>query len=162
MSVPERGAARPPILVIGVGSELRRDDAAGRRTIELLPAALGPDLATDVELRSVHQLTPELAADATGRRLVVVVDAAVDTTAVGTRTVVADPAVGALSHHLDAAALLRLTGVLGAPPDELVTVAVPARDLGLGTELSPATARDVAVAVQVVVERCHATSVPSH
>jgi hydrogenase maturation protease len=150
------------VLVIGVGSELRSDDAAGRRVAERLAAELEGEVAAQVEVRSVHQLTPELADEATGRRLVVVVDAAVDVTCVTTSVVEADGTPTALSHHLDAGALLRLTAVLGTPPDEVVTVAVPARELDLGTELSPATSRDVAVAVREIVARCATTLRVTH
>lgn len=147
-------AERPPVLVIGVGSELRSDDAAGRRVADRLVAALDEEVAAQVEVRSVHQLTPELADEATGRRLVIVVDATVDATSVTTTTVEATETPTALSHRLDAGALLRLTAVLGQPPDELVTVAVPARELAIGTELSAATSRDVTVAVRRIATRC--------
>ena len=50
-------AGRAPVLVIGVGSELRRDDAVGRRVVERLET----DGLGAVEVRSLHQLTPELA-----------------------------------------------------------------------------------------------------
>jgi hydrogenase maturation protease len=144
-------AARPPVLVVGVGSELRSDDAVGRRIADRLATRLPPD---EVEVRSVHQLTPELADDAVGRRLVVVVDAAVDVRTVTVRQVTADGTPTALSHRLDAGALLRLAGLLGSPPADVVTVAVPARRLEIGTELSAAAERDVDLAVDHVAALC--------
>lgn len=139
------------MLVIGVGSELRRDDAAGRRVVDLLHGRLPRDR---VEVRSVHQLTPELADEATGRELLIVVDAAVDGASVTVRDVQVETTPSAFSHRLDVPALLRLAAVLGTPPTESVTVAVPAHDLAIGTELSPATARDVEVAAEHVVVLC--------
>ena len=109
---------------------------------------------TSVEIRSVHQLVPELAADAVGRRLVIVVDASVDVEEVTIREVTAAPSAGAMTHHLDVAALIGLSAMLGTPPVRVVTVAVPARSLQLGTTLSPATARDVDAAVVQVRELC--------
>jgi hydrogenase maturation protease len=133
------------VLVLGVGSELRGDDAAGRAAVEQL-GTLG---LAGVETRSVHQLTPELAADVVGRRLVVVVDAAV-----GIDEVVVSPVeptregAGVMTHHLDVAAVVGLSELLGEPPGEVVTVAIPAHDLGLGTELSGSTAAAVEMAVE--------------
>jgi hydrogenase maturation protease len=133
------------VLVIGVGSELRGDDAAGRVAAEHIAA-----LALDgVEARSIHQLTPELAADFAGRRLVVVIDAAV-----GIGRVVVSPVPdvaggsGIMTHHLDVTAVVGLSRLLGTPPSESVTVAIPAHSLDLGMGLSPATSEAVAEACE--------------
>jgi hypothetical protein len=45
-----------------------------------------------------------------------------------------------VTHHLGAAGLLRLAADLGWAPDAAALVRVPASDLGIGTELSPAAA----------------------
>jgi hypothetical protein len=61
-------AHRAPVLVVGVGSELRSDDAAGRHVATEVAAELTAGTAApaparrhrdDVEVRSVHQLTPD-------------------------------------------------------------------------------------------------------
>jgi hydrogenase maturation protease len=140
-----RGRRRGSVLVVGVGSELRNDDAAGRRVAEAV-GALG---LGGVETRSVHQLTPELASDLEDRRLVVLVDAAVDVEEVTVRSPSASGA-GAASHHLDPGALLALAARLGWAPDAAVVVHVPVVDLGLGTALSPGTLVAVDRAVEVV------------
>lgn len=142
---------RRPVLVVGVGSELRSDDAAGRRVAEHIATTVPPDA---VEIRSVHQLTPELADAMTGRRLVVVVDASVDVDEVCVDRVAARNVTAAMTHHVDVVALVGLARVLGAPPDEVVTVALPARNLGLGMSLSPATAHDVRTAAALVTLLC--------
>jgi hydrogenase maturation protease len=51
------GAQSRSVLLIGYGNDLRGDDCAGRRTAEII-ADLG---ATNIKVRSVHQLTPDLA-----------------------------------------------------------------------------------------------------
>jgi hydrogenase maturation protease len=140
-----RGRRRPPVLVVGVGSELRSDDAAGRRVAEAVDG-LGLD---GVETRSVHQLTPELAPDLEGRRLVVLVDAAVDVEDVTVRSPSVSEA-GAASHHLDPGALLALAARLGWAPDAATVVHVPVVDLGLGTALAPETRLAVRRAAEVV------------
>ena len=138
------------MLVLGYGSDLRRDDAAGRRAAEAL-AARDP---AGVEVRVVHQLAPELAAACAGRRLVVFVDAAVDLG--GVRVEAVDPrAAGPVTtHHVHPRSLLGLAARLGWAPDAAVTVSVPAADLGLGTELSPRTQVAVGEAADRLAELC--------
>jgi hydrogenase maturation protease len=130
------------MLVLGVGSELRSDDAAGRHVADAVARA-GFD---DVEVVSVHQLTPELALDLAGRDRVVIVDAAVDVTEVTVSEI--EPVAGEqpFSHHLGPGTLVALAGRLGTAPGSVVVVSVPVHDLALGTELSEPTARAVEVA----------------
>jgi hydrogenase maturation protease len=139
------------VLVIGVGSELRGDDAAGRYVADEVERIAPPG----VEVRSVHQLTPELAIEVADRELVIVVDADVDVEAVTWRTAAASGGrPGAMTHHLDPGALLGLASLFGAPPAQVVLVSIPVHDLGLGTELSAATAAAAELAVVEVLERC--------
>ena len=142
---------RAPVLVLGVGSELRRDDAAGRRVAEAIAALELPG----VKSLSVHQLTPELAMQIAGRQLVIVVDASVDEGGdVVVSAVDATDATGAMSHHLDVRGLLGLAAMVASAPQEVRTVAVPAHDLSIGTELSAATDAHVEDAVRCVANLC--------
>ncbi len=142
---------RAPVLVLGVGSDLRRDDAAGRRVAEAIAALELPG----VQALSVHQLAPELAMQIADRRLVIVVDASVeDRDGVVVSAVDTIDTTGVMSHHLDVQGLLGLAGMVAAAPEEVRTVAVPAHDLGIGTELSPATATHVREAVRRVIALC--------
>lgn len=135
------------VLIIGIGSPLRRDDAVGHAVIDALADL---DLA-DTELQSVHQLTPEVAAGFPGRRLVVFVDAAVDTDAVTTTQLSTDASGRLLTHHMGAAGLLGMAGDLGWSPKAAALVSIPATDLGLGTGLSDAARGQVEVAVDAVL-----------
>jgi hydrogenase maturation protease len=134
------------VLVIGVGSPVRTDDAAGRVVAEQV-GLLG---LPGVEVASLHQLTPEVAARLAGRRLVVFVDAAVDVAEVTVTPLAIDASGRLVTHHLGAAGLLRLAADLGWAPDAATLVRVPASDLGIGTELSPAAATLVDTAVAKV------------
>ncbi len=69
------------LLVIGYGNPLRGDDGVGPAVSGAI-AVLG---LPGVRALSVHQLTPELAAEAAGARVAVFVDAAVDSTEVEMR-----------------------------------------------------------------------------
>jgi hydrogenase maturation protease len=166
MTLPSDGD-RPPVLIVGVGSELRSDDAAGRRVAERI---LGQHPAGGAEVRVVHQLTPELADTMTGRRLVVVIDASVEVTEVTMTEVVTDQldgdqlegagggegaaSVGPMSHHLDLAALVGFSRLLGERPGRVLAIAVPAFDLTLGTGLSSGTAEAVSEAVVRTLACC--------
>jgi hydrogenase maturation protease len=124
------------VLVIGVGSLVRTDDAVGRVVVDRLK-----DLALPgVEVASLHQLTPEVGARLAGRRLVVFVDAAVDVDGLTVTPLATDASGRLVTHHLGAAGLLRLAADLGWAPDAAALVRVPASNLGIGTELSPAAA----------------------
>ncbi len=121
-------ALRRP-LVIGYGTAMRGDDAVGWYVADLL--ALEQRLA-DVDVLSIHQLTPELAADFASASRVVLIDAAADGDEPGTVHVVdVEPdfaAAGVFSHHVDAASLVALTNALygDAPPTKMVTVSLDA------------------------------------
>jgi hydrogenase maturation protease len=142
--------------VIGVGSELRTDDAVGRRVADAVAARALPG----VEVVSVHQLTPEVAAELAGRALVVFVDASVDVDEVTVRTLppVVGDAAEAMTHHLDPAGLLALAARLGWSPAAARVVHVPAADLGFGTEASPAAARAIEVATDRILALCRTAS----
>lgn len=139
-----------PVLVVGCGASLRGDDDAGRR----VAAAVAAVELADVEVQLFHQLGPELAADLADRRLVVFVDAATDTERVTVDILHAGGAPAATTHHLDAGGVLDLAAALGGTPVAAVTVAVPAVDLGIGTDLSPTTSRAVEEAVTEVLGLC--------
>ncbi len=136
------------VLIIGVGNDLRSDDGAGRVVADTVEA-LG---LAGVDVRSQSQLTPELAEAMAGRRLVVFVDADTGADEVSVRPVGTSDGRGPLTHHGTPEALLDLVRNVGTPPRTTVTVSIPAADLGLGFELSEATAAGVDAAVALVVD----------
>lgn len=149
---PTRPPTRAPVLVVGVGSELRCDDAAGRRVADIVAELHLPG----VEVRSVHQLTPELATVFARRQLVVVVDASVDVDRLTVNEIATAAAVGSFSHHLDVGSVVALSHLFPDPPRRVVTVGIPAHDLSLGTRLSSATESQLLAAVSAVTELCDA------
>ncbi|QEH36987.1 hypothetical protein OJF2_55720 [Aquisphaera giovannonii] len=141
----EDGPGRLPLLVIGFGNPLRRDDAAGLVVADRLGAVPRPGW----RVLSVPQLVPELAASLAEARTVVFVDAGLP--GVADRVRVEAVAPGAAGESLDHAASPR--GLLGlcrlaygrSPDGWLVTV--PAEDLGFGEELSGRTIAGIREAV---------------
>jgi hydrogenase maturation protease len=156
-------AARIPIrrpLIVGYGNPLRGDDGLGP-----LAAAL---LADDPRLRGArvlqrHQLTPELAFDASGASLLVLVDAAADRPAgeVTVRRLDACAVAGeVMTHHLDPAGLVGLARELWgtAPPVVLVSVGVSSLELGdtLTADVEEAIPRAVDAVAGIIEEHGHA------
>jgi hydrogenase maturation protease len=121
-----------PVLVIGVGSLLRTDDAVGREVADRLEAMA----LDDVEVLSLHQLTPEIAPVVADRDLVVLVDAAVDVTELTVRELEIDTSGTLMTHHLGPAGLLSFGAKLGWRPRRAVSLSIPVRDLEVGTEVS--------------------------
>jgi hydrogenase maturation protease len=157
-----RGAARRPVVVIGVGNEFRRDDGIGPEVLSRLrrraraPGAAGRWDAvrlvdSDGEPASVIEAW-------TGASLAVVVDA-----------VVADPpAPGRLhrvvlggdelpgdrqvsSHGLGLGEAVSLGRALGRMPGRLIVHAVQAADVGHGTGLTPAVSAAAAALTEAVL-----------
>jgi hydrogenase maturation protease len=135
------------LLVVGYGNDLRCDDGAGRHVADAIEEMELPG----VMVRSVAQLTPELALDIAGRDCVVFVDASVDTEAL-THTAVAPGSGpgGVMTHHGDPSHLLSLVESVGPLPAEATVISIPALNLGLGFDLSPATAAGVSSAIDLV------------
>jgi hydrogenase maturation protease len=133
-------------LVIGVGSDLRRDDAAGRHVAEQVAALALRDVAVIV----TTQLLPELVEPISAAERVVFVDASVSVAAV-TVAAVEPVADAGHSHHATPGALLGLGERLGLAVPPAVLVEIPAHDLSLGEGLSAGTCAFVDVAVADVL-----------
>lgn len=142
--------ARPAkAVVIGFGNDLRSDDGVGRWVADQIEA-LGLD---DVDVRSVSQLTPELALTLAGRSMAVFVDASVDTPVLTVERVEpAGPAPALVTHHGSASALLSLTSSVGRPPETAIMISIPASNLEVGFEFSEVTGVAAVEAVEQIVE----------
>lgn len=139
-------------LVIGVGNPERGDDGVG----PAIAACVGRDeRLPGAVVRSVMQLTPELAADVAEASVVVIADARAGAGAgeVGWEPVGAsEPGVsGPFSHHLTPAALCDLAGkAYGRVPPAFV-VGVGAAGFDAGAPLSAPARAAVPRALEVVV-----------
>jgi hydrogenase maturation protease len=162
-----------PVLVVGVGNDLRRDDGVGREVVEAVARAL----PRTVDALVTHQLLPEILEQFTDRRTVIVVDAAVPHRSGGPVRVnrvhrggvcsEGGPVPGNVpvrgvcpdvrgsgrgsAHAMDLRGVLTLAGVAGIPCPQCWSVTVTAYDLGLGEGLSPGTRVLVERTVRLVV-----------
>ncbi|HSK92123.1 MAG TPA: hydrogenase maturation protease [Euzebyales bacterium] len=146
----DRHVARTGVLVVGYGSDLRGDDAAGRHAAE----AVGDRALPGVRVLSLPQLLPEVAVDLAGCHAVVFVDASVVDDAVRVQRLAPAAPDWRLTHHLTPPRLLALAAAVGRAPAHAFMVTVPAADVALGTALSPATAAALSDAVDRVVALC--------
>jgi hydrogenase maturation protease len=137
-----------PTLVIGYGSPLRRDDAAGPLLAERVAAWGRPD----VRALAVHQLTPELAEPMSQARRVVFADATVEEADGLARVRKVIPADGGVvsGHCSDPGWLLGLCQALYGRCPVAWLVTIPAADLGLGEGLSAAAAAGVEEALRLI------------
>ena len=137
------------LLVLGVGSSLRRDDALGPAIAAALAAAPLPE---GVASRPVHGLVPELAVDLVDVDAVWFVDAAADRSLA--QPTWARVAVGAMGpgsgggHALGPAALLAWAEAWTGRAPEAWMLALPADDFGLGEGWSARGARSYRAALR--------------
>lgn len=147
-----RKAATGGVLVVGYGNELRSDDGIGPAVV----AHLAHDRRFgDVDVRAAHQLTPELALDASRVALLVLVDAAADAPAGEVAVRRLDPAAVSTSevmtHHVDPAGLAGLARELWGASPAVVVVSVGVASLDVGDRLSPVVEAAVPRAADAVV-----------
>ncbi|MDJ0954563.1 MAG: hydrogenase maturation protease [Acidimicrobiia bacterium] len=136
-------------LVIGYGNDLRSDDGAGRAVADRVDELNLPGVA----VRSVMQLTPELALEMAEVDTVVFVDASVEVSATTAEPVTAaSPDPSAMSHYTTPATLLGMTATIGKVPATAVAISIPVTEMGLGMELTPMTEIGVDQAVVMVKE----------
>ena len=139
------------ILVVGYGNPLCGDDGAGPAVVN--HAAVDPALS-GAEVRTQHQLTPELALDIAAASLVILVDAGTNATPGDVVVERVDPAAdeaAAWSHHVDPAGLVLLTRELFGVAPPVFTVCVGAASMEVGDGLSPAVDAAIPAAARAVV-----------
>lgn len=136
-------------LVVGYGNDLRSDDGAGRVVADRISALELPG----VSVRSVVQLTPELALEMAEVNTVIFVDASVEVSEITATEVTPDAQrQSAMSHFSTPERLLAMTAEVGTPPSQVLAISIPVTDIGLGMELTPMTAIGVDQAVAMVTE----------
>lgn len=138
-------AGRTRLLVIGYGSTLRGDDAAGPRVAEAVDQLQLPGVRTLMP----PLLTPELAAEIAQAERVVFVDAtAVSAQEVHLEKLNPSPSSQLLGHAADPAILLALTrDVFGSLPHAWL-LTIPAENFTIGEELSERAQRGVKEAIR--------------
>jgi hydrogenase maturation protease len=138
------------ILIIGYGNPLRGDDAFGWRVTERLRALIADP---EIEILTVHQLTPELMDPLSAAALAIFVDASEDREPGVLIERRLEPRAGAASftHRATPEALLAGARALYGHAAEAVMISVAGADFSLGAELSPPVAGRKEEAVAAVL-----------
>jgi hydrogenase maturation protease len=136
-----------PLLLIGYGNTLRRDDGVGPKVVEAIAALQLPG----VETLSRDLLTPELAAPISHAETVIFVDAAVDAPAeVRLRPLAPTDSSQIMAHAANPSTLLALArDVFGHVP-KAWWLTIPVKDIGIGEHFSNLARRGVAAAVRQI------------
>ena len=136
---------RTPLLVIGYGNELRRDDGVGPK----VAATVAEWGIPGVRALSVHQLTPELADSIASADRVVFVDASIGATdSIQVNDIESNDSFQILTHAADPRSLLALAKRTFGHCPPASWLSIPAQDLDFGDELSPLALKGMAAALE--------------
>jgi hydrogenase maturation protease len=136
------------ILIIGLGSTLRGDDAVGR----LVSEAIADENLPNVVALSLTQLVPELVTLVVSARAVIFVDASVaDQEGVEVREILPACPLSRRFHDTGPRELLALTRHCYGRSPLAWLVTIPARDVHIGDQLTDEATRHVAEATREVL-----------
>ena len=126
----------PRVLVLAVGNPLRSDDGLAWHAADELEKVV---TSSDVQIKKVHQLTPELCEDVSRAAMVILVDAAAtgEPGTLNCERVVASAEESAASHSFMPAALLQLAATLYGASPAAALVSVAGKSFEHGDLLSP-------------------------
>jgi hydrogenase maturation protease len=133
-------ATRAPVVVVGIGNILLRDEGVGVRVVEHLASSELPDFVELVDGGTAGADLIEVFAD---RRLVVVVDTVSGDDPPGTvlrltpQDLLAGDGATLSLHEVGVLETLEMTALLGCSPEKVVIFGVKPRQLSWGLGLSP-------------------------
>ncbi len=145
---------RAPVLVMGIGNILLRDEGVGIRVIE---AMRGMDLPPGVELVDGATGGLDLIDVVAGRRKVIVIDAAQADVEPGTvmrmrPEDLAPPGDGSIpQHEMGLLETLKAAETLGSSPREVVIFGIQTKEVCWGLDLSDELAAVVPQVIQLVI-----------
>ena len=151
--------ARAPVLVMGIGNILLRDEGVGIRVIE---AMRGMHLPPGVELVDGATGGLDLIDVIAGRRKLIVIDAAQADAGPGTvfrmrPEDLAPPGEGSIpQHEMGLLETLRAAEALGSPPNEVVIFGVQPKEVCWGLDLSDELAAVVPQVIELVIAELRA------
>jgi hydrogenase maturation protease len=138
-------------LVIAIGNTLRGDDGVAHRVADLLGGPPG------VDVRRVHQLTPELGEELAQAKTVVFVDADVKAAMVRLEPLTAVSQPAAITHTMSPNELVMLATRLYGFEGEAYLCRVPVQDFAPGSTLTPTAEAGALAAAKKVAELLNLT-----
>jgi hydrogenase maturation protease len=145
---------RRPILILGIGNILLRDEGVGVRVIEQMQKMHLPD---NVELIDGGTAGADLLDVLAERQKVIVIDAVQADCEPGTvlrftaDELVQPEGVGMSLHELGLGEALTMTRQLGCAPEDVVVFGIKAKDIVSGLELSEEIAASVPKVIELVL-----------
>ena len=145
----------PPVLILGVGSILLRDEGVGVRLVEALSKR---KLPPGVELVDGGTASVELIDYIRGRKKVVIIDAVEGGQEPATIYRFKDTDVDGVErpqlslHDIGLLENLALVKYLDKPPEEMIIFGVEPKDMSVGLELSPEVAKVIPRLIELVIE----------
>jgi len=132
----------PHTLILAYGNPLRGDDGMGPEAGERLRSVIHDP---DVEIRTMHQLTPELMEPISRAARVIFIDACEGAVPgeISGRAIVPSTAATRFTHHATPEGLLAGARALYGRAAEATVVAVAGAEFSLSSGLSPAVARSL-------------------
>jgi len=146
---------RCPILVLGIGNILLRDEGVGVRVIERMRGM--PPLPEDVELVDGGTAGADLLEVLAERRKVIVIDAVQSECEPGTvlrftaDELVRPDGVGMSLHEVGLGEALIMTEQLGCEPEDVVVFGITPKNIESGLELSEEIAASVPKVIELVL-----------
>jgi hydrogenase maturation protease len=154
----DRQPARPPVLILGVGNILLRDEGVGVRVVQEME---GLDPPPDVELFDGATAGFDLLDALADRRKVVVIDAIDADGEPGDMVRLAGEELGPLHestvslHDVGVVETLALARQLGCAPEEVVVIGVVPANVGYGLSLSD----KIAAAIPGIIDQALAEAI---
>ncbi len=138
-------------LIVAYGNPLRSDDGFGWRAAELLRRRLS---AVETEVACVYQLTPELAAAASGADLVIFIDAAChgQPGQLVCTAVLPHPEPPRFSHQLTPGQLLAICGALYQAEPQAYAISVTGQSFDHGETLTEIVSSALSGCIHIVEE----------
>jgi hydrogenase maturation protease len=145
---------RRPILILGIGNILLRDEGVGVRVIERMQKIRLPD---DVELIDGGTAGADLMDVLAERKKVIVIDAVQADCEPGTilrftaDDLTGPDGVGMSLHELGLGEALKMTKQLGCAPENVVVFGIKPKDISCGLELSEQISASVPQVIELVL-----------
>ncbi len=146
---------RCPILVLGIGNMLLRDEGVG---VHVIDEIFKLDVSDEVEVVDGGTSGADLLDVICNRQKVIIVDSVDSDVAPGTvlkmkpQGFKCDVSGGISLHELGIVEILAMTEMLDASPKDVVLICVKPKVIRSGLELSDEVAKAIPVAVQMVLE----------
>ena len=147
-------ASPSPVLILGVGNILLRDEGVGVRLVEAMSSC---KLPPGVELVDGGTASVELIDYIRGRKKVVIIDAVKGGQEPATIYRFKDTDVDGVErpqlslHDIGLLENLALVKYLDKPPEEMIIFGVEPKDLSVGLELSPEVAKVIPRLIELVI-----------